>query len=212
MKSRTSAIAYVLGGLIMAAVMIAGCDGGGSGHSGTPGGGGGGTPGDGGGGQPPAGGIPQALVHTWEWARPDPTGEFNPVTGEPLGEFRTLTLIIRADGTAALFQSDRNNVQCCGVGGVPCTEQVLNEWDTSTATVQGTTLTFNTGGGTSTEMNNCIPARNRTGPIATATLTLPWQLTTNPDNGKQALQLPARPFNETCQPTPCPVLLLDLQQ
>jgi len=152
--------------------------------------------------------IPQELVHRWNWTRVTPLGTFNPTTGEPFETTQIVQLELHADGTTLLEIDNRDRLDCCTVAGGNCGGETIVFYPTAAATAQGQMLTIVSGPGTRQDANNCNPAQSQTTQLGSVTLTLPWALTTNPFNQRQALELPAAPFDETCNPA-CPDLLLD---
>ena len=152
--------------------------------------------------------IPQELVHRWNWTRVTPLGTFNPNTGEPFETTQLVQLELHADGTTLLEIDNRNRLDCCTVAGGNCGGETTVFYPMAAATAQGQMLTIVSGPGTRTDSNNCNPAQSQTAQLGSVTLTLPWALTTDPFNQRQALELPAAPFDETCNPA-CPDLLLD---
>ena len=152
--------------------------------------------------------IPQELVHRWNWTRLTPLGTFNPNTGESFETTQIVQLELHADGTTLLEIDNRNRLDCCTVAGGNCGGETIVFYPTAAATAQGQMLTIVSGPGTRTDSNNCNPAQSQTTQLGSVTLTLPWALTTDPFNQSQALELPAAPFDETCDPA-CPDLLLD---
>ena len=152
--------------------------------------------------------IPQELVHRWNWTRVTPLGTFNPHTAEPFETTQIVQLELHADGTALLEIDNRNRLDCCTVAGGNCGGETTVFYPTAAATAQGLMLTIVSGPGTRQDSNNCNPAQSQTTQLGSVTLTLPWALTTDPFNQRQALELPAAPFDETCNPA-CPELLLD---
>jgi hypothetical protein len=152
--------------------------------------------------------IPQELVHRWNWTRLTPLGTFNPNTGEPFETTQIVQLELHADGTGLLEIDNRNRLDCCTVAGGNCGGETIVFYPAAAAIAQGQMLTIVSGPGTRTDSNNCNPAQSQTTQLGSVTLALPWALTTDPFNQRQALKLPAAPFDETCNPA-CPELLLD---
>ena len=152
--------------------------------------------------------IPRELVHRWNWTRLTPLGTFNPNTGEPFETTQIVQLELHADGTTLLEIDNRDRLECCTVAGGNCGGETIVFYPTAAATAQGQMLTIVSGPGTRTDSNNCNPAQSQMTQLGRVTLTLPWGLTTDPFNQRQALELPAAPFDETCNPA-CPDLLLD---
>ena len=152
--------------------------------------------------------IPQELVHRWNWTRVTPLGTFNPNTGEPFETTQIVQLELHADGTTLLEIDNRNRLDCCTVAGGNCGGETTVSYPTATATAQGQMLTIVSGAGTRQDSNNCNPAQSQTAQLGSVTLTLSWVLTIDPFNQRQALELLAAPFDQTCNPA-CPDLLLD---
>jgi len=152
--------------------------------------------------------VPQELVHRWNWTRVTPLGTFNPTTGEPFETTQIAQLELHADGTTLLEIDDRDRLDCCTVAGGNCGGETTVSYPTATATAQGQMLTIVSGAGTRQDSNNCNPAQSQTAQLGSVTLTLSWVLTIDPFNQRQALELLAAPFDQTCNPA-CPDLLLD---
>ena len=152
--------------------------------------------------------IPQELVHRWNWTRVTPLGTFNPNTGEPFETTQIVQLEVHADGTALLEIDNRNRLDCCTVAGGNCGGETTVFYPMAAATAQGQMLTIVSGAGTRQDSNNCNPAQSQTAQLGSVTLTLSWVLTIDPFNQRQALELLAAPFDQTCNPA-CPDLLLD---
>src|SRR5262249_39324055 len=152
--------------------------------------------------------IPQELVHRWNWTRVTPLGTFNPATGEPFEPTQSAKLKLKAAGAPLPEKAARDRLDCGTLAGETGGGETGLFSQTAAATAQGQMLTIVSGAGTRQDSNNCNPAQSQTAQLGSVTLTLSWVLTIDPFNQRQALELLAAPFDQTCNPA-CPDLLLD---
>ena len=138
---------------------------------------------------PDTGQIPAALVGTWLWSRPDPTGGSNPNTGEPNGYFSWVRLTVRADGTAKLQVGQKETKWEAGFDSCHST-WVVNFSGSFAA--HGIQLVF-TGQGQHVNTDDCNPARNYQYPVPSTVYSFtPWEVAVTPT--ETDLWLPQTPW------------------